>query len=243
MRYYPETDSDKKEVERLNAEAWMIKALKKNPDYNGWGNHEDYMIKDSGWDSRQYIDSADELWEMDDLNELVNFYFNICRESEECSSCGQSGYNPETTQIGEDWYDFEGTGRRWCNSITQDEVDALWESNRLKSEFKEKPTADQVNEWSKNVRGIGHDAINRHICVKQRAERLGVYGLCEECNGEGYVYTEPAAKLQLQMWFLHPRKGCSRGVLLKEVKQHEMETVIKYLKEARQRNWDRFSKL
>lgn len=244
MRYYPSDSYDFKYLKKLNAEEWMINVLKKNPNYCSWGNHEDYMWNNNnGWTSSQFLDSVDELWELNDLNELINFYFQIHRESEQCEFCEQSGYNQETLEISKGWYDFEGKGVRWCDNITQDEVDALWNEGRLQSKFDTKPSADEVNEWSKNKKGVGHDAINRMICVEQRAKRLGVYGLCEKCNGQGSYYISPKAKLQLQMWFIHPRKGAARGVLLEEIKEDELDTVLGYLKEARQRNWDRFSKL
>lgn len=243
MRYYPSDSYDFKYLKKLNAEKWMIEALKKNPDYNAWGNYEDYMINDSGWSSRVFIGTVDELWELDDMNELINFYFQLHRKSEKCNRCEQTGYNQETKDIADAWYDFEGLGVQWYNNITQDEVDALWSENRLKHAFKEKPSAEEVNEWNKNKQGLGHDCLNKMICVEQRAKRLGVYGLCEKCNGDGNIYIEPKARLQLQMWFIHPRKGAARGVLLEEIKENELNRVLDYLKEARQRNWDRFSRV
>lgn len=243
MRKYPENESEFKELEELNAENWMIECLKKNPDYVWWGNYEDYMCHDgSGWDSRCEVDSIKEgLWGLDEYNELVNFYFEVYRKSEECKFCDQSGYNKETKQISDDWYDFANTGKKWCYDITQDEVDALWDNHRLHIDFKEKPTAEEVNKWAR--KGFGHDAINHWICVEQRAKRLGVWGYCEHCEGKGRIYIEPKAKLGLQLWILHPRKGCSRGIYIKDVKQEELSTVIAHLKEAQNRNNERFSKL
>lgn len=192
-------------------------------------------------------------WDLDDLNEIVNFYFEIERKSEHCEECGQTGYNPETRQISEDWYDFEHTGRKWNHNITQDEVQALVDRDRLhdfthtyeksvgwqKREDGYIPTAEEVNAWSKE--GFGHDSINHYVCVNQRAERLGVYGLCSSCEGEGYVYTEPAAKLGLVLWVIHPRKGCSRGIHIKDLKQENVIPAMKYLTEAMERNANRFS--
>lgn len=149
--------------------------------------------------------------------------------------------NPETRKIDDDWYDFGRNGTRWCDKITQDEVDALWKEGRLKPDFKEKPTAKQVNEWEKKT--CGHDAINRCICIEQRAKRLGVFGYCSICEGKGYNYTEDKVRLGLQMWFIHPRKGASRGVFLKNIEKEEKDIVINYLKEAQKRNNERFSKL
>ncbi|WCF11641.1 hypothetical protein NDS46_30305 (plasmid) [Paenibacillus thiaminolyticus] len=239
MRKYPTDKYELEELEELNAEPWMVEMLKKNPDYVWWGNFEDYMIKDtSGWDSRKTFDTVDEgLWELDELNELINFYFEVNRKYIQCDSCDSTGYNLETKKIADDWYDLTNTGRRWCSDITQDEVDVLWDNSRLKCTFKEKPTAEQVNSR------FEHDGINRSICIEQRAKRLGVYGFCSECNGRGFIYTEDEAKLSLQLWIIHPRKGSSRGVFIKEVKKHEIDRVIKHLKEAKERNNERFSRL
>lgn len=243
MRYYPEGQYDWNEIKEmgLRKNDWKLNMLKKNPDYLNWGNYEDYMIKkEKGWDSPVELDTIKELWELDDLNELVNFYFNIYRKNEECRECKGSGYNRETNQISEDWYDFDKKGTRWCDKITQDEVDVLWNKGRLR-DFKEKPTAEQVNEWEK--KRLGHDAINRYICIEQRARRLGVYGHCSICKGKGYNYTEDKVHLGLQMWFIHPRKGASRGVYLKNIEKEDVPDVIKYLKEAQKRNNNRFHKL
>ena len=234
---------DLEELKKLNAEDWQIKCLLKNPNYVYWGNYEDYMTdKNSQWGSPQEIESVDDLWELNDLNEVVHFYFFIERENHTCPDCNGEGLNKETCEINRSFYDFEMKGNRWCEKITQDEVDALWEAGRLTSTFKDKPTAEEVNKKAKE--GVFHDAINRWILVKARAKRLGVYGDCEnkDCV-DGYIYDKEKATLSLQMWILHPRKGASRGVILKDIKEHEVEKVIAYLKEARDRNNERFSRL
>lgn len=241
MRKYPTDEYEKEELNTLKAEPWMVKALKCNPDYPYWGNYEDYMIDGKGWAERAEIESVSDLWELNDLNEVVNFYFEICRKYHECEYCDGSGLNAETKQIYDDWYDFANTGRQWYDNITQDEVDALWENKRLRSDFKEKPTAEQVNALEKSK--FVHDAINRTICVEKRAKRLGVYGYCEKCNGLGHIFDEEKAHMELQLWVLHPRKGCSRGLRVKNVLQSDMPKVIEYLQEARKRNDDRFSKI
>ena len=136
------------------------------------------------------------------LNKVWEGYINPWGEYfEGCFACGGSGSSRDYRQLEQDWYDFADTGRRWCNAITQDEVDALVESGRLYDlthvfapgeGWKPKdppvhPTAEQVNEWSRAARGLsGHDAINRWICVEQRAKRLGILrGLCTACHGTG----------------------------------------------------------
>jgi hypothetical protein len=180
---------------------------------------------------------------------------------EECPDCGGSGYNPETHQISEDYYDFAHTGQRWCDDITQDEVEALVAENRLwdfvrvftAEGWKPKvwnhpgfwcpqchavekvvpnidgsgrsanyallcekckvamevlpgddirlhiPTAAEVNAWQRGP-GFGHDGINRGILIEARAKRLGVWGYCETCKGEGVVFESDEHKHRNENW-------------------------------------------
>lgn len=130
-----------------------------------------------------------------------------------CPFCDTTGYNPETKKIAEDFYALRGSRERWCDNITQDEVEALIQYDRLR-DFTHtcrpgegwKPiepppvvTAEQVNAWERG-RGMGHDGINRGILIEARATRLGVYGLCPECNGDGYVFSTPEIKKQHEEW-------------------------------------------
>ena len=267
---------DLKELEKLKADKWQVELLSKNPEYVFWGNYEDYMsAKDSGWRSPIELETFDEVWSLDEYNELVNFYFEIYRKNHSCPHCDGSGLNPETKQLEEDWYDFEGTGRRWCNNIGEVEIEDLIKGGRLHDltgdfwysydkirnvwqkldrdlpmsqrewvdcERPEMPTPDEVNKWSKSGGLGGHDAINRWICVKSRAKHLGIYGHCEHCE-EGDIYDDEKASVGLQLWYLHPRKGASRGVYVKQIKETDIPSVIDYLKGAAQRNAERFSKL
>ena len=245
MRKFDKQDKyDVEDLKKLNAEKWQIDCLKLNPEYVWWGNYEDYMTdKSSQWASPVEIESVDDLWELNDLNEVVNFYFEIIRENHECPICKGTGLNAETNELDRSWYDFEGTGKRWCNKINQAEVDALWKNGRLRNNFKRKPTADEVNQ-SGSGRGNIHDAINRWICVETRAKSLGVFGKCNNDGCvDGYIYDNDKATLRLQMWVIHPRKGASRGVILKDIKKDDLPKVMKYLKDARKRNYDRFGKL
>jgi hypothetical protein len=134
-------------------------------------------------------------------------------QAQECQACDRSGYNPETKQISDDWYDFPRSGRRWVHNITQDEVQALVDAGRLYDfthELKEGsgwilkdppviPTAEQVNEWSKH--GFRHDSINHHICVETRAKRLGVWGKCPICEGNGEVYFNEEIQAKRDAWY------------------------------------------
>lgn len=271
MRNYPQDKYEQDELENLNAAPWQIELLKKNPDYTSWGNFEDYMSEDKGgWSSRVNLESWSEHWELDDLNEVVNFYFEVYRKNHACPHCEQTGYNPATKRLSDDWYDFEHTGRRWCDKINENEVMALAKSGRLHNFTKDRfhydeekgmwaiwngtekvfqqetptlPTAAEVNAGEKRGGLGGHDAINRMICIRQRAKDLGVYGHCEYCEGQGYIYDEPTARVGLQLWYLLPRKGCSRGVYFENIEESELPEIFAYLKEAAQRNAERFGKL
>lgn len=134
-------------------------------------------------------------------------------KSQECRVCDGSGYNPATKQISDDWYGFDDINKRWCNNITQDEVDALISAGRLMDfthgftpgegwKVIDPPpviTAEMVNKWSRN--GMGHDSLNHYICVETRAKRLGVYGLCPICNGDGSIWFSEKVKELSSNWY------------------------------------------
>src|SRR5690606_19662190 len=92
-------------------------------------------------------------------------------------------------------------------------------------------------------RGLGHDAINRSILIEARCKRLGVPVRCPECKGHGYLYTQEDTSLALVYWLIHPRKGASRGVEIKNIKREQLPEVFAFLKEAHDRNAKRFSKV
>lgn len=87
-----------KEVEELKAEPWMLKLLELNPDYVDWGPYEAYMWKlndkeakedgkknGCGWESHIILagwQSFKSSWTLN-LNECINFYFSVIRESED----------------------------------------------------------------------------------------------------------------------------------------------------------------
>lgn len=243
MRTVP-ADDDRDDVDVLNAEPWMLDLLALNPSYVFWGPHEDYMWKTgSGWDARVILARWSDMWPLDELNECVNFYFSVERASVKCEACDGSGHNHATKRISDSFYAHDGVGPRWDDQITDDEVDALWAKGRLTHDFKDgKPTAAQVNAWQRS-RGLGHDGINRWILIETRAARLGVLGHCAACEGRGHVFTEPAAHVTLTLWMLHPRKGCSRGVEVERIEREDLPAVFGWLREAAQRNAQRFALL
>lgn len=153
----------------------------------------------------------------------------------ECKVCGGTGQSPEARRLSEDWYGFERPGNRWCHRITQDEVQALVDAGRLmdftrvprndkqRADVEKKiaeggnswlpydngyiPTSEEVNEWSKS--GIGHDALNRMICVEARLKRMGITETeCQCCKGEGVLWPdEKYARLSEEFEFIEPPEG------------------------------------
>lgn len=128
----------------------------------------------------------------------------------ECPFCFGSGLNPATRQISDDFYDFAHTGRRWSDNVTQDEVDALVEHDRLREwrgpveRWVSVPrTAAEVNAANARDRSpfgdMSHDGINRWILIETRAKRLGVYGHCEACDG-GTIWRSPEARAEYEAW-------------------------------------------
>lgn len=257
VRTKPEDKEDRKELEDLNAEQWQLDLLNLNPDYVFWGPGEDYMsTDDKGWATSTIYDSWEEFgpWDLDDLNEVVNFYFAVGRKDEECAVCEGSGYGPEAKQVSDDWYDFDNTGRKWCYDITQDEVDALIESNRLfdfthrvvDGKWKQNdpliiPSAEEVNTWAQ--KGMGHDSINKWVCVRARCNRLGYEINCPVCKGEGRLHIEPKAYASLILWVIHPRKGACKGIEINNIKEDELPEIFNFLKEAHERNTNRWKEI
>lgn len=121
MRHFLNDKWSKGELERLNAEPWMVELLKANPSYCSWGPHEDYMWvrgrdegpdefgrkPSGGWDARVLCESWSARCpsDLDDLNEVVNFYFELERDSETCGLCAGSGYHPDAQWISESFYE------------------------------------------------------------------------------------------------------------------------------------------
>lgn len=248
MRSYDETSKyDKEELEQLNPEPWQIELLMMNPEYPHWGPHEDYMWDEKGgWSSRILKESWSDFgpFKLDDLNECVHFYFSVNRESEKCPFCLGGGYHIESREVVNGFYAHMNDKREsWADKLTQDEVNALVGEGRLRDLTREghHPTAEEVNDWHR--KGMGHDAINRHILIKARLQRLRLPENCEDCSGRGYIYTKPSAHVSLTLWWLHPRKGSSRGIEIARIEREEIPSVFKLLREAAQRNADRFSKI
>jgi hypothetical protein len=240
MRQY-----DENMAVELGALPWQLELVKLNPSYVYWGPYEDYMIKKDGWDSAQFFSNWNAFgpWELNELNECVNFYFQIERKKEECPTCAGEGYNVLAKDIVNSFYSHQcesvGLPRRmaWHDKITDDEAEVLVQFNRAPVGS----TAESINAKQRTGGFDSHDAINRHILIKQRIKReLGIEPYCPVCNGDGTVYVEDFTTVSLTLWILHPRKGCSRGVEISNITQEDLGSVMEFLRTAAERNAERF---
>lgn len=84
-----------------------------------------------------------------------------------------------------------------------DEESNAWvkwvDGQRIECDEPAMPSPESVNAWS--IRDmLGHDAINRWICVEARAKHLGVYGKCEMCDGQGCIWQSVEIKTLSENW-------------------------------------------
>jgi hypothetical protein len=238
FRYPPTDEHEYKEMMKVNPEPWMVDLLSLNPKYCGWGPYEDYMAGDKGWSAAMYFDGWDEfnVKELDERNEIINFYFEIDRDRRECEVCNHSGfrsghssgYNQETYYLNEDFYNH------WQHDLTEDELEVL----KIKKRVPRDITLEEINQPD-----YIHDDINRVILVKTRAQRLGVWGLCTACEGKQYQFITDEAHVNLILWLIHPRKGASRGIEIKHITIKDLPEVKAYLTKAAIRNACRFSEI
>ena len=153
-------------------------------------------------------------------------------KTKKCESCDGTGLNDKTRKLAEEWYSsdnykwvYKEDGSRyndnaWCYHLEEPEIKALvkegrlmdfthtWEKGKgwIEKNPKVMPIPEQINEWAKH--GMGHDSINRYICIESKAKRLGFYGYCKKCRGEGFVYVDKNSKGLAEKWKpIEPPKG------------------------------------
>lgn len=134
--------------------------------------------------------------------------------SQKCKPCDGTGMNVETRKLHDDFYDFNRTGRRWRDKITQEEVVALQDAGRLTvlrvvdgkyARVRDDTiTAEMVNAANRPgasmFNDLSHDGINMSILLETRARRLGVYGDCPYCSGDGEVWFSEEIKRLSEEW-------------------------------------------
>ena len=129
-----------------------------------------------------------------------------------CECCDGRGTSKEYQEISDSWYNhLSKDGNGWGYNLTQDDVQALLDADRLWDftripvndeqiaivkasghnswlPFNNNyiPTAQEVNEWAK--KGLGHDSQNQWICSRERAKKMGIEINCPGCDGDGEFY-------------------------------------------------------
>jgi hypothetical protein len=136
------------------------------------------------------------------------------------------------------------------DELTREQADALWEGRDTKHDRVDEATgevtsvlipwrdsvpAEEVNEACRNKRGLLHDAINRWICVETRARRLGVYGNCDKCDGQGFIPIDLKGRLELVLWIVNPLTGQSYGFEVENIEEDELDAVHDFLGGMRDR--------
>lgn len=153
------------------------------------------------------------------LNKTWSGYVNPHPAPPKCTACDATGQNPGTRQLEETFYPHQVGGdehRAWHDKITDREVKALVKKGRLvdwthrivpdqgwvRWEDGRIPTAAEVNAAQRSREfGCRHDSLNRWILVETRARRLGVWGRCEVCDGNGSVpHQDPELQRAFESW-------------------------------------------
>lgn len=117
-----------------------------------------------------------------------------------CEACGGTGYSAAGRWLSDTFYGDRYARRAgWHNCISQAEVDYLFEHGRLRK-GRDPETAAEVNALNESPGLFGHDAINRHLLIAYRLERLGLPELCDDCEGNGSVERYRGQRADAEAW-------------------------------------------
>jgi hypothetical protein len=124
----------------------------------------------------------------------VNPFSYMCVTCPECKGCKS---NANTREVHRSFYDLEKNGGKWHDNITQDELDVLVKCNRYPGQV---PTLAEINARQAKGGLDAHDGINRRLLVETRAKRMGVYGPCPRCWGDGRLWPAEWTKIAAEHW-------------------------------------------
>jgi hypothetical protein len=71
----------------------------------------------------------------------------------------------------------------------------------------------------------------------------GLWGLDSYNECVNFYFEVNDRSLSLVLWWLYPRKGTSKIIEVKNIQESDRPAIIAFLKQAAQRNADRFSKI
>lgn len=130
---------------------------------------------------------------------------NVARSPEFYGS-SEAAIVREATRLADLWNGM------WLHHLDQDDVNALVAAGRLYDfthvwskgngwepiEPAPTVTAGQVNLWS--LSGFGHDAINCHVVIRAKCERMGVEEQCSRCHGHGSTEKYEGQRAEADAW-------------------------------------------
>lgn len=80
MRYYDSDEIEEFKRNKIKLEDWKLDLIKLNAHYISWGCFEDYMYCSQGWAGKIILKTFDQMWSLNELNECINYYFDITDE-------------------------------------------------------------------------------------------------------------------------------------------------------------------
>lgn len=204
------------------------------PFYNMWGNGCDYMRKNNAqWNSDVELDSIADMWELDELNEIVNFYFRAERKVKECPLCNGCGLSQKSIRERDNFqYDKK--------NLTETDLEALDKAGWFQY-YGGRPESISDLFNNKKFDDFDIDFLRIQTVLKNRAKLGGYDYICSECKGKGELLLESEYHLALQLWCLHPRKSASHGVLIHNIKESDLPIVYSLLNTAKERFNQKFS--
>jgi hypothetical protein len=259
MKHLPTDEHEARELKQQNAQPWQVDLLALNPAATLWGPEE--PMNDPAWEpSGDYTSWADfrQTHEtLDDRNELVHFYFEVARPSEECRRCDGTGLSPNAQQMEESFHAGHSRLR-----LTLDECQALVEQGRFWpiAPVGTEPTKPLVDDdFLERVNAVNggpthrspHDPIERltleidwigrRQLIEYRCKKKGVAHQCAACDGRGTTYTADAAIVTLYLWLILPAKERSCFVTVAPIERGDLVNVLRFLEMAANRNAERFA--
>jgi hypothetical protein len=253
MKYFYEMEIYyQEEAEYAGAEQWQLDLLKTMPESVFQLPNENGMAtKDKGFESSIIFYNWQKfcLWESDGFTECVNFNFSLPHEIIKCDQCLENGYPGEAQYIVNSFYPGRNSSREhWYDKITQDEMQALVEFNRIQYLTEDEidgyvpTTAEEINTGIQEGY-YGYDAIDQSILIQARLKRLELPMFCDNCQGYGEFYPASKTHVSLSLWLIDPHKGSSQYIRIKNIQRDELQSVLEYLRVAANRNAQRFEKV